>query len=89
MNIFGLGDTKKTFDDMCKTVVERAEKITNDFEEQSQKANSTLHEAKTAIEDTAKDIRKKSNYILTLEFVKTGAAIVCTCLIGYIAYKVS
>ena len=88
MNIFGLGDTKKAVEDMCDAVRDRATRITVEFEEQSRKANKTLHETKTAIEDTAKDIKKKANYLVVMEAVKTGAAIVCTGLIGYIAYKV-
>lgn len=94
--MFGLGDTKKAFDDMCEAVRDRSTFIANEFRAQADKANDTLadanetlHKAKEAIEDTARDIKSKAKMLAILEGVKTGAAIICTGLIGFIAYKVS
>ena len=87
--MFGLGDSKKAFDDMCYAVRDRSTFIADEFRNQANEANETLHQTKRIIEDTANDIKKKSDWIVALEGVKTCAALVCAGLIGYIAYKVS
>ena len=87
--MFGLGKSKKVFDDMCDAVRDRSTFIANEFKSQADQANETLKQTHKAINDTANDIKSKAKMLVILEGVKTGAAIICTGLIGFIAYKVS